>query len=314
MKILNISAILCVALLSGVGFADAQTTPDFEHAIAVSPTTPDKMTFANQVVSFDRVDMAERMDRELISFVYGHTNTLLTIKRANRYFPEIISILKEEGVPVDFIYLAAIESFFDNRAVSYTKASGIWQIMPTTGKEYGLEINSEVDERYDCEKATRAACKYFKRAYAKYGCWITVASSYNAGTGRISKELERQYVNNSFDLYLNQETSRYLFRLLAMKRILENPKEYGFILNAEQLYQPISYTTKVVDSSISDWAEWAGKEGITYAQLREMNPWIKAVSLTNPEGKKYSVRIPNKKDLYRSTRHVTVYNRNWIIR
>ncbi len=280
----------------------------------VSPEFPAKMTFAGSDVSFDRVDMYERMDREMISLCYSHTNTLLTIKRANRYYSEIMPILKEQGVPADFFYLAAIESHFDNRAVSYAKAGGLWQLMPVTAKELGLEVNDDVDERYNVAKATVAACKYLKRGFVKYNCWMTVASSYNAGMGRIGSQLEEQGVDNAFDLYLNNETSRYMFRILAMKTIMENPGRYGFKLLESQLYQPIGYTEKVVDAPVADWVAWAKQQGITYAQLREANPWIRSTSLPNKSGKEYRVRIPLKKDLYRSTQTRQISNKHWIVK
>lgn len=278
----------------------------------MSPIVPDSMTFAGSTIRFDRYDMYERLDRELISFTFGHTNTLLTIKRANRYFPEIISILKEEGVPDDIIYIAAIESFFDNRATSHAKAAGIWQFVPATAEQYGLEVNQFVDERFNYEKATKAACKYFKNAYAKYKCWITAAASYNAGMGRISKELNRQGMDNAFDLYLNQETSRYIFRVLAMKLILEHPQNYGFYVNEDQLYQPIKFMTKTVDYPVDNWAVWAKNEGITYADLREFNPWIRNIKLPNRTRKTYYVRIPDKSDIFRSNQSLKTYNKNWI--
>lgn len=286
---------------------------DGRHAAALSPEFPETMRFADTDISFDRVDMYERMDREMISLIYSHTNTMLTIKRANRYYSEILPILKEQGVPADFFYLAAIESCFDNRAVSVARAGGIWQFMPATARQFGLEVNDYVDERYNCEKATKAACKYLKQGYRKYGCWMTVASSYNAGMGRIGTELDKQQENNAFDLYLNQETSRYIFRMLAIKLIMENPSDYGFYIKPGQLYYPIAYTEKKVDYPVDNWVDWAKKEGISYAQLREMNPWIRSVKLPNKSRKTYTVRVPVKKDLYRSTQTQQIYNKNWIL-
>ena len=259
------------------------------------------MYFAGAEISFDRIDMFERLDREMISFMYGHTNTLLSIKRANRYFPTIVPILEKNGIPKDFAYLAVVESFLENRAISPAKAGGIWQLMPATARQYGLEVNDEIDERFHLEKATEAACKYFKVAYNKYKCWTTVAASYNAGMGRISSELSKQNADNGFDLFLNSETSRYMFRLLAIKLIMEHPKDYGFYIAEEQLYFPVDYTVERVSSAVPSWAEWAESKGITYAQLREMNPWIRSRDLTNKNKKTYNVKIPNKKHLFRST-------------
>ena len=279
---------------------------------AIAPDVPESMYFARTEISFDRIDMFERLDREIISFMYGHTNTLLSIKRANRYFPIIVPILEKNGIPKDFAYLAVVESFLENRAISYAKAGGIWQLMPATARQYGLEVGDEIDERFHLEKATEAACKYFKAAYNKYKCWATVAASYNAGMGRISSELSKQNADNGFDLFLNSETSRYMFRLLAIKLIMEHPKDYGFYIAEEQLYFPVDYTVESVSTAVPSWTEWAEKHGISYSQLREMNPWIRSRDLTNKAKKTYNVKIPNKKHLYRSTQPHKIFNRNWI--
>lgn len=267
--------------------------------------------FCGEKVGLDRLDMYERLDREITALVYGHGNTLLTIKRANRYFPIIYPILKKYGVPTDFAYLACIESYLDVRAYSPANAAGIWQFIAPTARQYGLEVNDDVDERYDPEKATIAAAKYLKDAYAKYGHWPTVAASYNAGTAKISSELSRQLVSNSFDLYLTEETSRYVFRIMAMKMILENPKRYGYHLKRRQLYQPIKCTEVEVKGSVSSWAEWAKKNGITYSILRELNPWIRSTSLANKSNKTYQVKIPISTELYRSKRGFNTYYRSW---
>ena len=277
-----------------------------------SPGIPMKAMLAGEPVDLDRIDMAERLDRELTSIVYGHSSTSLVLKRANRYFPIIAPILEKNGVPTDFIYLAAIESSLNVRAYSRANAAGLWQFLAATGKQYGLEVNDEVDERYHPEKSTVAACKYLKAGYKKYGHWATVAASYNAGMGRISGALEKQLVDNSYDLYLNEETSRYVFRFLAMKMVLENPRAYGYNLTASQLYQPIECKEEAVSGSVASWSEWAKERGISYAQLREMNPWIRSTSLTNKAKKTYMVKIPIASSLYRSKRKCTVWNKRWI--
>ena len=277
-----------------------------------SPEIPMKAMLAGEPVDLDRIDMAERLDRELTSIVYGHSSTSLVLKRANRYFPIIAPILEENGVPTDFIYLAAIESSLNVRAYSRANAAGLWQFLAATGKQYGLEVNDEVDERYHPEKSTVAACKYLKAGYKKYGHWATVAASYTAGMGRISGALEKQLVDNSYDLYLNEETSRYVFRFLAMKMVLENPRAYGYNLTESQLYQPIACKEEAVSGSVASWTEWAKERGISYAQLREMNPWIRSTSLTNKAKKTYMVKIPIASDLYRSKRKCTVWNKKWI--
>jgi hypothetical protein len=258
--------------------------------------------------------MFERFDRELTSLVYGHSNTLLTIKRANKYFPVMAPVLKANGVPQDVLYLACVESYLNQRAYSGAKAAGMWQFLAATAKQYGLEVTDEVDERYHLEKATAAACRYLKAAYAKYGNWESAMASYNGGQGRISSELEKQLTDSSFDLYLTDETSRYVFRIMAMKAVFDNPRTFGFYLTADQLYQPVKCSIVEVSESVEDWPTWAKEHHITYAQLREENPWIRAKTLTNKSGKTYEVRVPEKSSLKRSTAKQTTYNSNWIIK
>jgi len=277
-----------------------------------SADIPSSMTFAGEKVSLDRLDMMERLDREITGIIYGHTTTSLCFKRANRYFPVLAPILKEQGVPLDFLYLAVTESSMDYNAYSSAKAAGMWQFLAGTGRDYGLEVGDEVDERYDPEMATVAACKYLKAAYKKYGNWATVAASYNAGMTRITNELSRQGKSTSFDLYLTQETSRYVFRIMAYKLVMESPKRYGYRFKAEQLWQPVAYTTVNVSGSVASWIDWAQQHGCSYAQLREANPWIRATKLTNTKGKTYKVRVPKQSDLYRSKRTFTAYDKNWV--
>lgn len=276
-----------------------------------NPIIPSSMTFCGKKVDLDRVDMFERMDRELTSLMYGHGNTLLTIKRANKYFPEMSKILRENSVPQDLLYLACVESYLSPRAYSPAKAAGIWQFIPSTARQYGLEVTDEVDERYNLIKATAAAARYLKAAYNKYGDWATVMASYNGGMGRISSELEKQMVDSSFDLYLTEETSRYVFRILAMKAIMENPAQFGFHLTDSQLYQPEQFNEVEVSETVEDWPTWAKSHGITFAQLRESNPWIRAKSLTNKNKKIYTVRVPKAQSLKRSTAGTKTFNPNW---
>lgn len=283
-----------------------------EQTAAYSPTFPMEMEFASQKVSFDRFDMYERMDREIISMTYSHTNTILTIKRANKFVEEIIPILKEENIPTDFIYLAAIESMFNERAISPARAAGIWQFMPATAKQYGLEVNNFVDERFNLEKATRAACKYFRIAYRKYNDWLSVAASYNAGMGRISKSLEEQLEKKATDIFVNQETSRYMFRILAIKLIMNNPEHYGFKIQDSQLYQHIDCKEVEVDGPVASWPKWAKEHGISYMHLREMNPWIRDTELPNKLKKTYTVRIPYPDQINVSTQPKHTYKYNWI--
>lgn len=288
------------------------SSPRDRMSDVVNPTTPGKIKFADQTVDLNRIDMAERLDRELTALSYTHGNTLLTIKRANRYFPVIAPILKANGMPADLIYLACIESSMNPTAVSPAKAAGLWQFMPSTAREYGLEVNDYVDERFDPVKSTEAACKYLATAHAKYGNWESAAASYNGGMGRITNELAAQQAETAYDLYLTEETSRYMFRLLAMKMIMEHPSNYGFSLTADQLYQPLDCEIIEVSEPIDDWASWAIDHGINYMILRNANPWIRAKSLPNKSGKTYRVSVPKKETLYKSTQRKHTYNPNWI--
>ena len=315
--------LMAVLLVASATVAQAQLKREYSKATTgssspvfsttASPDIPMSVTFAGERVSFDRLDMAERLDRELTSIIYGQTTTELCFKRANRYFPVLAKILKEQGVPLDFLYLAVTESSMDYNAYSSAKAAGMWQLLAGTGRDYGLEVTDEVDERYDPEKSTVAACKYLKAAYKKYGHWPTVAASYNAGMGKITSELSKQRVDNSFDLYLVQETSRYVFRIIAYKLLMETPKRYGYRFSRKNLWQPVDYTTVDVTGSVASWIDWAKDKGITYAQLREANPWIRSTKLTNASGKTYKVRVPKQNDLYRSKRTFSVYNKDWVI-
>lgn len=297
---------------SAVEPSQNQSGEQGSYSVVNNPHIPSSMTFAGKKVDLDATHMWERLDRELTAMAYTHGNTLLAIKRANRYFPVIAPILKKNGIPDDMIYLAVIESTLNPRALSPAKAGGLWQFMPTTGKEYGLEVNEYVDERYDPVKATEAACRYLRSAYSKYGNWESVAASYNGGQGRISSELSSQGADSAYNLYLADETMRYMFRLLAMKQIMEHPKDYGFRLTSDQLYQPMEYEQVKVDTAVEDWPTWARQHGIDYMTLRENNPWIRAKSLPNKTSKTYIVNIPTKDSLSRSRQKKTVYNRDWV--
>jgi hypothetical protein len=280
-----------------------------------SVEVPDKVDFADEEIALDRYDLHERYDREINGFTYLHSTTLLLIKRANRYFPVIEPILKENGIPEDFKYLAVIESNLDTRAVSPAGAAGLWQFMPKTAPNYGLEVSSEVDERYSVEKATVAACKYFRQAYNKYGNWASVALSYNAGQERISGELDKQQADGSLDLWLVSETSRYYFRILAIKQIFENPAKYGFIIADRDLYKPIEFTRVEVTESVPDLASFAKDRGLTYAQLKDFNSWLRDRKLTISAKSRssYTILVPTQESLYyKKGGKVKVHDRAWI--
>lgn len=307
------AALLSTILLSttnALPVSAASTTADAPARVE-NPVIPSSVTFAGQKVSLDDIDMFERYDRELTSLAFTHGNTLLTIKRANKYFPVLAPILKRNGIPQDLLYLACIESTLNPVAVSGAKAAGLWQFMPATARDFGLEVNDDVDERFDIEKATEAACRYLRQAYEKYGNWESVAASYNGGQGRISRELAAQGVESAYDLYLTSETSRYMFRLLAMKEIMEHPQRYGYHLHKRQLYQPVKYDVVEVDSTVTSWPQWALEQGIDFLTLKEHNPWIRSRQLPNPKRKTYSVLIPTPESRRRSTGSRDVFNHNW---
>jgi membrane-bound lytic murein transglycosylase D len=284
--------------------------------VTIQPITtfpiPTNIKFAEQSISLERYDMRERFDREQMGIAYSHSSSLLILKRANRYFPLIEPILKQQGIPDDFKYLAVTESNLDVRAKSPVQAAGLWQLMPKTAQELGLEVNDEVDERYHLEKSTIAACKYFKRAYAKYKDWNMVAASYNGGMGRISGEADKQQVSDFFDMLLTAETSRYVFRIFVMKQFLENPKAYGYILQKEDFYTNISTKTLTVNGSVEDWTTWAVQQGISYYQLKEFNIWLRDRKLTNTSKKEYRIELPEKGDLKYDAGKIKIHNPNWI--
>lgn len=254
---------------------------------------PESLDFAGERVPIEIPDIHERMDRELLVNTYWQSNALLLFKRANKYFPIIEPILKEKGLPDDFKYLAVIESSL-TQAVSPARATGFWQIMEGTGKDYNLEINSNVDERYHIEKSTEVAAEYLKKSKEKFGSWTLAAAAYNAGNAGISRQLERQDVNDYYDLLLGEETGRYIFRLLALKEIMKNPRKYGFVFEEEDLYQHIPTYTVEVSTPVKNFAEFAKEHGINYKILKLHNPWLREAHLNNRSGKKYEIKIPEK--------------------
>lgn len=252
---------------------------------------PENINFAGELIPVENPDIRERMDRELLVNTYWQSNGLLLFKRANKYFPIIEPILKENGVPDDFKYLAVIESGL-TQAVSPARATGFWQILKGTGREYGLEINDNVDERYHIEKSTKVACDYLKAAKERFGTWTLAAAAYNAGPGGINKQLERQNAKSYYDLLLGQETGRYVFRIAAVKEILSNPKKYGFNFSEKDLYEPIPTFDILVEEPIADFNEFAAKYGINYKILKLHNPWLRETHLNNSTGKEYLIEIP----------------------
>lgn len=254
---------------------------------------PEQMDFAGEEVPLNDSDVRERMDRELLVNTYWQSNALLIFKRAHKYFPIIEPLLAKYGIPDDFKYLAIAESGLENNS-SPAGAAGFWHFLKGTGKEYGLEINEYVDERYNLELATKVAADYLKDSKNKFGSWTLAAAAYNAGNGGINKQLTRQKVDSYYDLLLNSETSRYVFRILAFKEILSNPKKYGFNFREKDLYAPIPTRKVKVDTSVSDFADFAKKFDINYKILKLHNPWLRDSYLKNASGKEYFIEIPEK--------------------
>ena len=252
---------------------------------------PESIDFAGEKTPLDAPDIQERLDKELLVNTYWQSNMMLLLKRANKYFPLIEEILEEEGIPSDFKYLAVIESGLEN-VRSPKGAKGFWQLMPATAKEYGLEVNTNVDERYHIEKATRVACKYLKKAKNRFGSWTLAAASYNRGMYRTNRLLDRQLVDSYYDLLLNSETGRYVFRILAVKEIMTNPERYGFVFNSEDLYNPIPVKKIGLDTAIANLAEFAKEKEINYKILKIHNPWLIENHLNNKSRKYYEISIP----------------------
>ena len=252
---------------------------------------PEGLNFADELVPIENPDIYERMDRELLVNTYWQSNGLLMFKRAQKYFPIIEPILKKNGVPDDFKYLAVIESGLTN-AKSPAGASGVWQIMKATGRENGLEVNANVDERYNLEKATEVACQYLIKAKEKLGSWTAAAAAYNAGNAGISRRLKEQDVSGYYDLLLGEETGRYVFRIVALKEILSHPDKYGFNFNKSDLYKSVPTYKIEVDSAVTDFSQFAKRFGINYKILKLHNPWLREKQLNNKSKKLYTLEIP----------------------
>ena len=290
--------IVAICALSIHAVQDAPTDENFEKKLVndyniYALPLPENIDFAGEPVPLQNPDIRERLDRELLVNVYWQSNGLLLFKRANKYFPQIEPLLKKYGLPDDFKYLAVAESGLEYTS-SPAGASGIWHFMKATGTEYGLEINDYVDERYNLEKATMVAAEYLKSAKNKFGSWTMAAAAYNAGVGGMNKQINRQGQTNYYDLLLNDETSRYVFRILALKEIMNNPQKYGFNFREKDLYSNIPTYKVKVNTPVEDWSEWVKQYGINYKILKIHNPWLRDTFLKNASGKEYIVEIPEK--------------------
>jgi hypothetical protein len=256
-----------------------------------SISLPDEMSFAGEKVPFEYFDVKESFDRELLVNTYWQSQTLLFVKRANKYFPIIEEILAKNNIPDDFKYIVLVESELRN-VVSPSGAVGVWQLLKGTAKDYGLEVNSEIDERYHLEKSTEAACQFINDAHELFGSWTMAAAAYNVGRRGLMQQVNRQKQDNYYNLLLNEETGRYVYRILAIKLILENPDKYGFHVRKQDLYSSISTYDVEVDTSVSNFADFAEEFDINYKILKHFNPWLRDSFLTNKSGKKYYIRIP----------------------
>ena len=254
------------------------------------PPLPQHIDFCGEAVPTNLYWVKEGLDRELIIHLYQHSRTLLTLKRSARFFPVIEKILEEEKIPADMKYLCVAESNLEN-VISPAKATGFWQFMEATGKKFELEINDQVDERYHLEKSTRAACQYLRKLKKQFGSWALAAAAYNMGEGGLSKNMKEQEINNYWDLYLNQETSRYLSRCITYKLIFENPASYNIQMPATEYYKPIPCKEIVISETIDDLRIYCKENKILYRQLRELNPWIRDTKLTVGAGKSYTVKV-----------------------
>ena len=288
--------VVSIAKLFSYSISDNPSDSDYDDYFNASYKVfsihiPKNLNFAGEKVPVTDFTVREAMEKELIINTYWQAQSLLLHKRANRWFPVIEPILKQNDIPDDFKYIALIESQLTN-VVSPQGATGFWQLVEPTARDYGLEISDEVDERYDVAKSTQAACKYFKEAYRQFGNWTLVAASYNRGMGGIQAALDKQKVSNYYDLLLTDETSRYVFRILAMKEIISRPKVYGYILRKKDLYPPIATKKITVDTTIHDLAVFAVSQKINYKILKTFNPWLRLNALTNDTKRKYIIEIP----------------------
>ena len=272
--------------------ANSNPNEDFPQGYKIiSPEIPTYLEFAGEKIPTENFEVYERMEREFLSNTYWHSATILAIKKANRWFPIIEPILKKNNLPDDFKYLCVAESNLEN-VISPAGATGFWQFMKPAGEKYGLEINSQVDERYDVEKSTEAACKYLIDSYNMFGSWITAAASYNMGQDGIKEQQGRQKSNNYFNLVLNSETSRFVARIISLKYILQSPERYGFDITEEKKYKPLTYDEVTLDSSVTNMADYASSLGVNYFILKMYNPWLRDSALSNKSKKSYSIKIP----------------------
>jgi membrane-bound lytic murein transglycosylase D len=294
--VLTGSVILILSIIQG--FKAFNSSGERRDSVAVDSYTiqsfklPDSVTFAGEKMPLDNFDTRESLEREILTSAYRHSSTILIIKRANRYLPIIEKILAKNNIPDDFKYLVAAESEYSNM-ISPAGATGFWQIMPETGREEGMEINTVVDERYSIERSTQFACEYFRRSYERYGNWTLAAASYNGGRSGIDEQVEIQHQNNYYDLLLTEETARYIFRTVAYKLIISDPENYGLNISKDDLYPEFNCYDVKVDSAINDISSFAEKFGTNYKILKLLNPWLRKPYLIPRPNKQYIIKIPS---------------------
>jgi len=301
-KVLTLLSVIAFSVIIGGLFFNSYPADVKNHVVntASGPqeifftavTLPEKLDFADESVPLENFDVRESLDREMLIIANFHSQELLYIKKSNRYFSILEPILKKNEIPDDFKYLALAESGFLDKIVSPAGAVGIWQFMKGAAIENGLEVNEEVDERYHIEKATEAACKYLKNSFAKYGNWTMVAASYNAGIGGMNRQVDVQDSKNYYDLLLNEETSRYIFRILALKLVIGSPEKYGFKVGDDEKYPIIPFKEVKIAGSVKSFTDYARENNINYKLFKQFNPWLRQPDLKNPKGKIYTVKIP----------------------
>jgi membrane-bound lytic murein transglycosylase D len=288
---------IIIILSIALGFKGFSSSTDREHSSKDTVYSiqafrlPDNVTFAGEKMPLENFDTRESLEREILTSAYRHSSTILIIKRANRYLPLIEKILKRYNIPDDFKYLVAAESEYSNM-ISPAGATGFWQIMPETGKEEGMEINTVVDERYNLERSTQFACEYFLKSYEKYGNWTLAAASYNGGRSAVDEQIDIQRQNNYYDLLLSEETARYIFRAVAYKLVITDPERYGLNISKDDLYPELKYYEVKVDSAITNFSAFSEQFGTNYKMLKFLNPWLRKPYLTPKPGKEYLIKIP----------------------
>ncbi|MDR2885993.1 MAG: transglycosylase SLT domain-containing protein [Rikenellaceae bacterium] len=293
-----------IALLALLPFAASSQSvtppllaPQSQHgfSMVIAPPLPAALDFAGERVPLENFDTRESLERELSVTAYMHSRSLITLLNTTRYMPIIEPILVKNGIPLDMKYLCVAESGLNPNIVSVAGAAGLWQFMTAAGKGAGLEINSKIDERYHVEKATQAACNYLRDAYKRFGSWTLAAAAYNMGNAGLAKRMELQKITNYYDLFLPEETMRYVFRILSWKLVTEHPARYGFIIDSTQYHRPFERFKEVeIRGQKIDWPAEAARNGTSYKMLRELNQWIRDYDWDNPSGKAYKVKMPQK--------------------